>query len=104
PNLATLAVKMEDSQASLFPMQRGGEAFEVLVPEARPGDSYSLVLNEEKLRPDPVSRSQPKGVHGPSQIVDPDSFIWSDQDWRGIGLRDYIFYELHTGTFTPEGT
>jgi maltooligosyltrehalose trehalohydrolase len=104
PDLATLAVKLDGPSASLFPMQRTGEDFEVLVPDARPGDFYTLILNEKDGRPDPVSRSQPRGVHGPSQIVDPDSFVWSDQEWKGIPLRDYIFYELHTGTFTPDGT
>jgi len=103
PNLAALAVKI-DRTSSLVPMTRVGEDFEVLVPDARPGDMYSLVLQDKTERPDPVSRSQPRGVHGPSQIVDPDSFIWSDQEWKGIPLRDYIFYELHTGTFTPDGT
>ena len=104
PDLATLAVKLDGPRASLYPMQRSGEDFEVLVPDARPGDFYTLILNEQHGRPDPVSRSQPRGVHGPSQIVDPDSFVWSDQEWKGIPLRDYIFYELHTGTFTPDGT
>jgi maltooligosyltrehalose trehalohydrolase len=63
-----------------------------------------FVFDDGTTRPDPVSRSQPHGVHGPSQIVDPGAFAWSDQDWKGIALEDYIFYELHTGTFTPEGT
>ena len=58
----------------------------------------------ERQFPDPVSRWQPEGVHGPSRIVDAASFPWSDQDWRGIPLEDYLIYELHTGTFTPEGT
>ena len=85
-------------------MTRAGDDFEVLIPDARPGDLYALVLPAGQKRPDPLSRSQPQGVHGPSQIVDPDSFSWSDHDWKGIPLRDYIFYELHTGTFTPDGT
>ena len=105
PSLDTLAVKLEGPASStLYPMTRAGEDFEVLVPDARPGDLYSLVLPAGQQRPDPVSRSQPLGVHGPSQIVDPDSFVWSDHDWKGISLREYIFYELHTGAFTSEGT
>ena len=104
PNLHSLSVRLQGASASTFPMQRAGEDFEVLVPGARPGDRYSLVLNDQNQRPDPVSRSQPEGVHGPSEIVDPDAFIWSDQDWKGIQLSEYIFYELHTGAFTPEGT
>ena len=104
PKLTSLAVKLEGPSASLYPMTRSGEDFEVLVANARAGDLYSLVVNDKNHRPDPVSRSQPRGVHGPSQIVDPRAFVWSDHRWQGIPLRDYIFYELHTGTFTPEGT
>ncbi|HEY6766183.1 MAG TPA: malto-oligosyltrehalose trehalohydrolase [Candidatus Sulfotelmatobacter sp.] len=54
--------------------------------------------------PDPASRFQPGGVHGPSQIVDPAEFPWSDREWKGIPLERSIFYELHVGTFTTEGT
>src|SRR5687767_420668 len=54
-------------------------------------------------RPDPASRFQPEGVHGPSEVIDP-AFAWTDSDWHGLPLRDYIIYELHIGTFTPEGT
>jgi maltooligosyltrehalose trehalohydrolase len=54
--------------------------------------------------PDPCSRFQPQGVHGPSQIVDPEAFAWTDVKWRGIGMQGQVIYELHIGTFTPEGT
>ena len=85
-------------------MARGGEDFELTIQDARPGDRYFLVLDDSKDRPDPCSRSQPEGVHGPSEIVEPGSFAWSDAGWKGIALEDYIFYELHVGTFTPQGT
>ncbi len=101
PHVGTLAVKMD---GAVFPMTREGEDFQVVAPQAGPGQTYSLVLDDAKERPDPVSRSQPHGVHGPSEIVDPEAFAWSDQDWKGFQLDQYIFYELHTGTFTPEGT
>ncbi|NIQ38138.1 MAG: malto-oligosyltrehalose trehalohydrolase [Proteobacteria bacterium] len=68
-----------------------------------PGSLYLYRLDEEKKRPDPASRSQPQGVHGPSQVVD-SHFPWDDAGWDGLPLRDYIVYELHVGTFTPEGT
>src|SRR5207302_4442933 len=54
--------------------------------------------------PDPVSRFQPHGPHGPSQVVDPARFLWTDQAWKGVGLAGQIIYELHVGTFTREGT
>jgi maltooligosyltrehalose trehalohydrolase len=69
-----------------------------------PGDTYSFLFEDGRARPDPVSRLQPEGVHGPSQVVDSDAFVWSDRDWQGIALSDFILYELHIGTFTPEGT
>jgi maltooligosyltrehalose trehalohydrolase len=65
---------------------------------------YSYVLDRDKTRPDPASRFQPDGVHGPSAVVDPHEFRWTDHDWRGLALQDYVIYELHVGTFTEAGT
>jgi maltooligosyltrehalose trehalohydrolase len=64
---------------------------------------YRYRLNHEKVRPDPASRHQPQGVHGPSQVVT-DQFEWGDSSWQGLPLEEYVLYELHAGTFTPEGT
>ena len=71
--------------------------------EARPGDRYAFVIDDRPL-PDPASRLLPEGVHGPTEIVDPSTFAWTDDRWRGLPLSDYVIYELHVGTFTPEGT
>jgi maltooligosyltrehalose trehalohydrolase len=69
------------------------------------GDLYRFRLSgEEKLYPDPASRFQPDGPHGPSQVVDPIAFQWSDSHWRGVALRGQVLYEIHIGTFTREGT
>ena len=87
-----------------IPMRREGDGhFSVSAP-ARAGERYFLQADEHKPVPDPVSRLLPEGVHGPTEIVDPDSFHWTDSAWRGLDLRDYVIYELHVGTFTPEGT
>ena len=67
------------------------------------GSRYLCRINGSIERPDPASRCQPEGVHGPSLMVRSE-FVWTDEDWRGIELEDYIFYELHVGTYTPEGT
>lgn len=67
------------------------------------GSLYVYVLDENKERPDPASRFQPDGVHGPSQVCG-SSFEWTDTDWAGLPLTDAVFYELHVGTFTPAGT
>ena len=68
------------------------------------GSDYWYRVNDEADRPDPVSRSRPEGVHGPSRILDPREFEWSDSGWTGLAVRDLIIYELHVGSFTPEGT
>jgi maltooligosyltrehalose trehalohydrolase len=102
PELSSLSLQL--SQGPAIAMHRDGEDFELLAPDAQPGDDYSFLFEDGRLRPDPVSRFQPHGVHASSQVVDPDAFIWSDRDWKGIGLSDYILYEMHTGTFTPPGT
>ena len=54
--------------------------------------------------PDPASRFQPEGPHGPSQVVDPNAFEWSDKNWQGVTRQGQVVYEMHIGTFTPEGT
>ncbi len=68
-----------------------------------PGTKYLFRLDSEKERPDPASRFQPDGVHGPSEIVEHTSFQWED-GWKGLALQDYVLYELHVGTFTKEGS
>jgi maltooligosyltrehalose trehalohydrolase len=70
---------------------------------AKAGDDYWLVLDGRPL-PDPASRHQPAGLRGPSRIVDPRTFAWSDRRFRPARLRDAVLYELHVGTFTREGT
>jgi len=69
-----------------------------------PGARYRFLLDGELLRPDPASRFQPEGPHGPSLVVDPSRFAWTDAAWRGIRLAGQVLYELHVGTFTREGT
>jgi maltooligosyltrehalose trehalohydrolase len=79
--------------------------FSGLVYEARPGDTYLYSLDDEtKLLPDPASRFQPDGPLGPSMIIDPGKFQWHDNHWLGIKLKGQVFYEMHIGTFTPEGS
>ena len=75
-----------------------------LVHHVSSGTRYRYVLNEESTFPDPVSRYQPEGVHGPSEIVDTQAFLWTDHQWTGRPLADCIIYELHPGTFTKTGT
>src|SRR5262249_26815288 len=69
-----------------------------------PGDRYRYAVDGRGPLPDPASRFQPEGVHGPSEIVDPTQFAWADGGWRGPGVEDLVVYELHVGTFSPQGT
>ncbi|ACB76941.1 malto-oligosyltrehalose trehalohydrolase [Opitutus terrae] len=77
--------------------------FSGLAPTARAGMRYRIHLDAGAF-PDPASRFQPDGPHGASEIVDPDAFRWTDHGWRGRSSRGLVIYELHLGTFTPEGT
>lgn len=71
--------------------------------ETSPGTLYKFRINEKEDFPDPASRSQPEGVHAWSKIIH-NTFKWEDEDWKGIDISQMIIYELHVGTFTPEGT
>jgi maltooligosyltrehalose trehalohydrolase len=82
---------------------RGRGYFEVTLDNVEPGTRYLYRLDGDAERPDPASRSQPTTVHEPSEVVDP-SFDWTDRHWHGLPLEKYVIYELHVGTFTPEGT
>ena len=105
PRATAVSVDIEGNNHLPVPLVRQKHGYwEITLNDVPPGSRYWYVLNEETRRPDPASRFQPQGVHGPSQIVDPHSFSWTDREWKGISLEQYIIYELHTGTFTPEGT
>lgn len=86
-------------------LERGdGDVWSALVAQARPGTRYWYRLDGRLARPDPYSRSQPDGPHGPSAVVDPDAYRWRDENWRGQGIRGLVIYQVHVGTATPEGT
>jgi maltooligosyltrehalose trehalohydrolase len=86
-------------------MQAMGQGYwDATVTGMEPGTRYVYELNGDLQRPDPASHFQPEGVHQSSQVIDHYAFQWSDQAWKGIPLADYIIYEVHIGTFTPEGT
>lgn len=74
------------------------------VPGIQPGAKYSFVVDGRGPLPDPASRYQPEGVHGPSAVIDPNSYIWRDQQWSNIPLEKIVLYEVHIGAFTTEGT
>ena len=84
-------------------MTKDQAGFHSVVETCPSGTRYLYRVDQGPPRPDPASRFQGDGVHGPSQVVDP-TFQWTDQDWRGVDRSDLIIYELHIGTLTDEGT
>ncbi|MFN2587993.1 MAG: malto-oligosyltrehalose trehalohydrolase [Actinomycetota bacterium] len=86
------------------PMTRDGRGWWRARVEARPGDDYGFSLDGGEPLPDPRSPWQPNGVHGLSRVLDQSSYDWGDAGWRGRPLASAVLYELHVGTFTPEGT
>ncbi len=107
PRRRTVEVVIEDNATpQAFELQPEADGyFSGLVTGAGAGTRYRFRLDGgEKLFPDPASRFQPEGPHGPSQVVEPNQFQWNDAEWRGVGIQGQVIYELHLGTFTPEGT
>ncbi len=91
-------------EAQRLPMvSQAGGWWKHTVASARPGDRYQFIVDGFAV-PDPASRSNPDGPHAPSELIDPTAFEWTDHEWRGRPWNEVILYELHFGTFTPEGT
>ncbi len=104
PFVSKVEVVILSPRQRIEPMAKDPRGYhEAVVKQLEPGTLYRYRLDGEKERPDPASRFQPDGVHGPSQVVDP-RFCWSEACWAGIPLKDYVVYELHVGTFTHDGT
>jgi maltooligosyltrehalose trehalohydrolase len=88
-----------------LPMAAASEGWhDLFVAGLAPGARYRFVLPDGRSVPDPASRFQPEDVHGPSEVVDPRAYGWQDRGWRGRPFEECVAYELHVGTFTPEGT
>jgi maltooligosyltrehalose trehalohydrolase len=83
---------------------QGGGVFACEVKEATAGSDYWYLLDGDRARPDPRSQHQPTGVHGPSRVVEPTQFLWSDAGFSCPALPAFVIYELHIGTFSAEGT
>ncbi len=92
-------------ETSSQPMTRDGKGWHRLaVPGVGHGDSYRYRLPDGTRVPDPASRFNPEDVHGPSVVIDPQRFEWTDGAWRGRPWEEAVVYELHVGTFTEEGS
>ncbi|HVE77491.1 MAG TPA: malto-oligosyltrehalose trehalohydrolase [Gemmatimonadaceae bacterium] len=106
PNAEAPSVRVftNDGAYADHPLRRGDDGvWSGTVADAAAGTRYRYVVGGKDV-PDPVSRWQPEGVHGPSVVVDPGAFRWTDGAWKGIEMADHVIYELHVGTFTAAGT
>ncbi|HEU4936125.1 MAG TPA: malto-oligosyltrehalose trehalohydrolase [Vicinamibacterales bacterium] len=105
PSASRLTLVLQDGRAAgSHEMARDAQGVFDAIVAASAGDRYGYRVDNGELRPDPASRFQPDGVHGLSQVIDPSAFTWSDDRWRNRPAGDRILYELHIGTFTPDGT
>jgi maltooligosyltrehalose trehalohydrolase len=106
PNARTVTVAVaRGDEVATYPLSRASNGVHGgVVSDAPAGTDYSYRLDGGPDRPDPVSRWRPLGVHGPTRVVDPGAFRWTDGGWRGLEIADLVIYELHVGTFSREGT
>ncbi|HLT46211.1 MAG TPA: hypothetical protein VK002_03205, partial [Rubricoccaceae bacterium] len=104
PKAARVDLVLEGEDRTLPLEAAGNGTFERFVEGVGAGMRYRYRLDGGDALPDPASRFQPEGVHGPSEVVDPAAYDWTDDGWQPPTRRDLVFYELHVGAFTPEGT
>jgi malto-oligosyltrehalose trehalohydrolase len=88
---------------AVLPLEAHADGWHELLTTAAPGRRYRYRIDDGPQVPDPASRFQPQGVHGPSEVVDPRAFPWQDAGWRGRPWQETVVYELHVGSFTPQG-
>ncbi len=103
PLSKTIDLYLNDQDKKIRMEKDCEDYWKAMVKDIKPGRKYYYMLNGNK-RGDPASNFQPDGIDGPSQIIDHSTFEWQDNDFIPVPLKDYIMYEFHTGTFTPEGT
>ncbi len=105
PDAKAVEVHFANSSRRPSPLTKSrAGVFSGVVGAAKVGDRYQYCVDGKGPFPDPASRYQPEGVHGPSEVIDPKTFAWSDHDWRGLDANKLVVYELHVGTFSAAGT
>jgi len=110
PKAESVAVRLidpslrESPQCELEMPRVDGGWFELSSRDAKAGTNYQFIIDGQHAVPDPASRYQPSGVYGASEVIEPGAFEWHDVNWRGRPWEESIIYELHVGTFSPQGT
>lgn len=104
PGATSVAVALEGKDVVLRMQAQPDGWYELTTDQVQAGARYRYVLPDGTRVPDPASRFQPQDVHGPSEVIDPASHVWTDGEWRGRPWSEAVVYELHIGTFTEEGT
>ncbi|MES2354095.1 MAG: malto-oligosyltrehalose trehalohydrolase [Pseudomonadota bacterium] len=99
-----LQLVKDDGEESISMTSSVDGWFDSIVPHARPGSRYRYRIDDKLNVPDPASRCNPDDVHAPSQVIDPNAYVWKDSEWRGKPWETAVIYEIHVGAFTAEGT
>ena len=102
PGQAQISLRINDSDRPMTATADGW--FELSLPDIAPGAAYSYVLADGTPVPDPAARAQQADVNGPSLVIDPEGYRWQQQNWQGRAWQETVVYEMHIGTFTPQGT
>jgi len=104
PAAARVEIVILSPRAIVVPMNRTDDGVHsALAADVRPGARYKFRITGQEY-PDPYSRYQPEGPHGPSMVIDPHAFVWHDTGWQGATLKGQVVYEMHIGAFTTDGT
>lgn len=104
PDKQSVSLEILSPAPQTVSLTKGDRGYWRAVVTTPPDTRYGYRIDGGELRPDPASHFQPEDVHGPSAVVDHSAYLWGDRDWQGLPLADYVIYELHVGTFSPEGT
>jgi len=105
PHARQVSIHLLGENGRVIEMERAERGYHCAIAhDVKPGSDYLYRLDNSRELPDPASRFQPQGVHGPSQLIDVNAFQWTDRQWKGISPESSVFYELHVGTYTPQGS
>jgi len=104
PNAGNVKLTFEEGKQFIDMTRMANGYWTTHLKRVNSGLEYMFQLDSNPPKPDPASHFQPKGVFGPSSVIDHEKYFWEDKNWRGLELKELVFYETHVGTFTPQGT